>query len=668
MQSPGSKRRAKKEVIKNFFSKENVEKRKMEKLRKLQSEGAEFLSEAKVREIIKSNKVKGFKKMQNANKHIYATKKTINELAKINEYLGMELKLDDSRTRGDRSKKDFLPVMVDDAIALRDKLELAIGKVKQEIEEIEHNTMKMSNQWLEHLTRYNSEAIYAENDINLGKRINVLRSQIDVLRSKVDKRRHENIETLKKVAEHRKQRVSAMIAYQAQAKDVQKSQAAKLIEKKGNKLKEEIKAKRLRRYIKNFKKRVTKRVKKFERIRDQLKLEIEKETAMTKKMRHMSLSPSTDMPGSKGSASRSKMMEKQRSTMRKQSLLIAMRRASKKVKTQKMYEMGAKDLFIKILEVKKRIHRKKNNNDSGNLDSEGSEAEPTRADLEAIVNDFVVKGQQTDSLMLQNNRLAKEVEERTRMVMELEERVAGNAQIKKKKENIQSKKDHLENLNKAIDKYKTFYAQTNQVFKAIKPQVHGLFQLLKCGDTLTVGDKLHNVYFKKDKRASEALLSQIREIEEVKFAGKQIERKTEEEENSTEAAVPPAFEDNNEESHERDSVFYYHNPMLALGLIEMQLQNVLRSHTLETEVIEEPQLDKKPEDPNSPLKRVKLPKSKDYDQLRDGTKDDEPPLYFLELQSETKYRNGLGLETFHAKERAANYRKRGRRRGIFGRR
>ena len=69
--------------------------------------------------------------MQNANKHIYATKKTINELAKINEYLGMELKLDDSRTRGDRSKKT-LPVMVDDAIALRDKLGLAIGKVKQE--------------------------------------------------------------------------------------------------------------------------------------------------------------------------------------------------------------------------------------------------------------------------------------------------------------------------------------------------------------------------------------------------------------------------------------------------------------------------------------------------------------------------------------------------------
>ena len=48
------------------------------------------------------------------------------------------------------------------------------------------------------------------------------------------------------------------------------------------------------------------------------------------------------------------------------------------------------------------------------LDSEGSEAEPTRADLEDIVKDFVVKGQQTDSLMLQNNRLAKEVvEERT---------------------------------------------------------------------------------------------------------------------------------------------------------------------------------------------------------------------------------------------------------------
>ena len=118
------------------------------------------------------------------------------------------------------------------------------------------------------------------------------------------------------------------------------------------------------------------------------------------------------------------------------------------------------------------------------------------------MNDFVVKGQQTDSLMLQNNRLAKEVEERTRMVMELEERVAETPKSKRRKENIQSKKDHLENLNKAIDKYKTFYAQTNEVFKAIKPQVHVLGGLLKCGDTLTVLDKLHNVYFKKDKRAS----------------------------------------------------------------------------------------------------------------------------------------------------------------------
>ena len=66
--------------------------------------------------------------------------------------------------------------------------------------------------------------------------------------------------------------------------------------------------------------------------------------------------------------------------------------------------------------------------------------------------------------------------------------------------------------------------------------------------TLTVGDKLHNVYFKKDKRASEALLSQIREMEEAKFAEKQIERKTEGEESSAEAAVPPAFQDNNKES------------------------------------------------------------------------------------------------------------------------
>ena len=93
-------------------------------------------------------------------------------------------------------------------------------------------------------------------------------------------------------------------------------------------------------------------MKKFERIRDQLKLEIEKETKMAKKMRHMSLSPSVEDPKKKGK-SRSEMMEKQRSSMRKKSLLIAMRRASTKKKTQKLYEMSAKDLFIKILVVLK---------------------------------------------------------------------------------------------------------------------------------------------------------------------------------------------------------------------------------------------------------------------------------------------------------------------------
>ena len=199
----------------------------------------------------------------------------------------------------------------------------------------------------------------------------------------------------------------------------------------------------MRRYIKNFKKRVTKRVKKFERIRDQLKLEIEKETAMAKKMRHMSLSPSTDDGRLKRLGESLKNDGKAAVDYEKTVATHCNEKSIEKGESLKeMYEMGAKDLFIKILEVKKRIHRKKNNGDSGNLDSEGSEAEPTRADLEAIVNDFVVKGQQTDSLMLQNNRLKKEVEERTRM-MELEERVAGNAQIKKKKENIQSKKTIL---------------------------------------------------------------------------------------------------------------------------------------------------------------------------------------------------------------------------------
>ena len=70
-----------------------------------------------------------------------------------------------------------------------------------------------------------------------------------------------------------------------------------------------------------------------------------------------------------------------------------MRRASTKKKTQKLYEMSAKDLFIKILEVKRRIHRQ--TGDNHELDSGGSEADPSREDLEDIVNDFVVKGQQT---------------------------------------------------------------------------------------------------------------------------------------------------------------------------------------------------------------------------------------------------------------------------------
>ncbi len=79
MKSPTSRQRAmKKEMIKNFFSKENVEKRKKEKIEKLQSEGAEFMSEAKVREVLKSNKVNGYKKMKTANKHI-------NHLVKIFE-------------------------------------------------------------------------------------------------------------------------------------------------------------------------------------------------------------------------------------------------------------------------------------------------------------------------------------------------------------------------------------------------------------------------------------------------------------------------------------------------------------------------------------------------------------------------------------------------------
>eukprot|EP00942_MAST-04A_sp_MAST-4A-sp1_P002233 g2233.t1 len=506
MKSPTSRQRAmKKEMIKNFFSKENVEKRKREKIEKLQSEGAEFMSEAKVREVLKSNKVNGYKKMKTANKHINQARKAIEQLAIVNEYLGIELKLDDSRTRGDRSKKDFLPVMVDNAIVMRDKLEVAIGKLKKDIEEIETKTIKKQNEWLEKLTRYNSEAIYIDNNINLEKRLRSLQSQHDFARSKLDERKNKNIQILKQIAEHRKERVSFMLAYVSQAKDVQKSQAAKIAEKKGGKLKEEIKAKKVRKHVNRLKKKVLKRVKKFERIRDQLKLEIEKETKMAKKMRHMSLSPSVEDPKKKGK-SRSEMMEKQRSSMRKKSLLIAMRRASTKKKTQKLYEMSAKDLFIKILEVKRRIHRQ--NGDNHELDSGGSEADPSREDLEDIVNDFVVKGQQTDSLMLQNNRLAKEVEERTRLVMELEERVAGNAQIKKKKEEIQAKKDHLNSLLASIEKFKTLHVQANEVFKEIKPQVHRLFQLLKCDETLKIGDNLNNVYFQqKDKKRSSGFFS-----------------------------------------------------------------------------------------------------------------------------------------------------------------
>jgi hypothetical protein len=407
--------------------------------------------------------------------------------------------------------------------------------------------------------------------------------------------------------------------------------------------------------------------------------------------------------------------------MRKKSLLIAMRRAStKQKKAQQKYEMSAKDLFIKILEVKRRIHKDRGNNNHA-LDSEGSEADPSRKDLEDIVNDFVVKGQQTDSLMLQNNRLAKEVEERTRHVMELEERVAGNAQIKKKKEEIQGKKDHLDTLISSIDKYKLLHEHANEVFKEIKPQVHRLFQLLKCDEILKVGDNLHNVYFQKNSRKTSAAAilntlhkevnnvnanykeddvanvgndditsdknivvessdvnnktnqEEVQELKEMeptdannKTKQKQVEKVKEIKINDDAEDSKPASPQE-DKSHEKDSVFYYHNPMLALGLIEMQVQNVMRCHTLDAEILQEPELDKKPT-VNSPLKRVKLPKSKDYDQIKDGSKDDEPPLYFMELQSETKFRGGQGLEYFHQKTKAEKYRRKGRRKGVFNHR
>ena len=56
---------------------------------------------------------------------------------------------------------------------------------------------------------------------------------------------------------------------------------------------------------------------------------------------------------------------------------------------------------------------------------------------------------------------------------------------------------------------------------------------------------------KKDKRASEALLSQIREMEEANVADKEIERKTEGEEDTNKTLTSPAYQDSDEDLHER---------------------------------------------------------------------------------------------------------------------
>ena len=103
--------------------------------------------------------------------------------------------------------------------------------------------------------------------------------------------------------------------------------------------------------------------------------------------------------------------------------------------------------------------------------------------------------------------------------------------------------------------------------------------------------------------------------------------------------------------------------MLALGVIEMQCQNLLLDVD-PSDYIPEPQLEEKPSNYNSPIRRVIKPNSHEFTVPSHHHTRDEPPQYFRELLSEAKIRKGMGLQEFENIERVHAYRARGRRKAV----
>ena len=417
--SPGQKRRNRKKMD-GFFSKDSIAQRKKAKEQSMVYNGAESLSETQVREMIKKNKVKGLRKMEIANKRVVAGKKLVQELAKINEVLQIENKLDDTRSRAQRQKKDHVAVAVEKAMALRDHLEYEVSKAKNECIELDRKVMAKRGEWQRLLLQYNSEAVSVDNNITLGKQINSLKRRCELLQHKLDVCNDNNVQTLQKIAEHRQERVTALEIYTKQSLEllaIDQGMLKEVKKKKKKLLPEEIRTKRLRRHVKRIRSRVLASVKKFEKTRDALKAEIERETEMAKKMRRMSLAKSTK-DNTRDTADRAEQMMKQRATMKKRTLMLAMRKASSHQLHEKLKSaMGAREMFTKIVDVKRRFGN--STDGSGNEALDVTDGPPTRQEIEEVIQDFVIRGQQLDSLMNQNNSLAKQVEKKTKLVLEL---------------------------------------------------------------------------------------------------------------------------------------------------------------------------------------------------------------------------------------------------------
>jgi hypothetical protein len=652
--SPSSKNR--KSRLKAFFDADNIARRKKERENKHVADGAEFMTEAMVREIVKTNNANGFKKMEDANKRVYATKTMIAQLAKINEFGEIENKLDDNRMRGDRCKTDYLPQTVEYTMELRDRLETQINKMKEENASLDNKIIDRRKEWLTLQRQVNADMASAENKKTLEKAKAALLRQIERTKEKLDLCNANNTQILREIAEHRKERVTAMEIYRKQALNVQRIEQGSIKLKRKKWLPEEIKAQLARKSIRRMKKSILRNVRKFEHTRDALKVEIERETETAKTMRRMSLSESKKYQA--GGKDRAEEMLMERESMKKSNLLRVMRRVSTKSLQGKVQQMlGTKEMFMKIVEIKRRFGEKGDVSFASPTNSEeAADRPPSRKEMQGIIDDFEIRGQQLDSLMQQNNELAKQVEEKTKRIMELEERIVGDAKIKKRLEMVHAKEGHLNSINARADEYTRIYQEANEMLKELKPCVHRIFTLLNCGNSgVHVSNDINNVYFEHVNPSHDPGVICDLEVEGQPLSFKR----------GAEKVIKANRVVRTMKTVHRDDVFFYHNPMLALGVIEMQCKNLIlnRGLAFSNEYIEEPALSPKPDDKNSPLKRVIKPTSNEFIVPELAT--EEPPQYHNELRSEAAQRRGMGVEEFGKRQKIEQYRSKGRRKIHF---